>query len=300
MLLPLGKYNDFSPAFLKKIEEHILSLGKVVRYQFDISSKNPDPEKINGEVVWPASFTPDPAIFTIQDTDETRAGKSRFKHVAMVISVDKDGEQTRVRRLRVEAYQKGVLTLHPQDNTEDMELAMFLELHPAQNGGLYQDKQKAARFRRIDENRFAKEKRELRSLKLKAATEAQKMSDQEVSDFALGMLWDTTQDIEVLREKVEALAETSPAHFMGKIEGKALKVQALLNEALQKEIIKYSPSESKYSWHGTEEVIAVLTPGGEKNHLEKGADWIEGNGKKGEAVLNKIKGMLKKEAPAQS
>ena len=67
----VAHYNNLSPKLRKELEEKIKGFGKAVRYKFDISKHNPDPDKYNGEVVWPNTYTLDPCVWNIVDPYET-------------------------------------------------------------------------------------------------------------------------------------------------------------------------------------------------------------------------------------
>jgi len=52
LLREQGQYNDLTPELRNKLEGKVRGFGKTVRYKFDISNENPDPQKHDGKVLW--------------------------------------------------------------------------------------------------------------------------------------------------------------------------------------------------------------------------------------------------------
>jgi len=108
--------------------------------------------------------------------------------------------------------------LNLEDNRDDFYMAMMLELHPKNKDSKFASKTLRHMVTRIDENAAAKEARTERSERLKALNVAQGMSDTELIDFADAMQWDSTEEMEVLRNKAEELADTDPIFFNDLVE----------------------------------------------------------------------------------
>jgi hypothetical protein len=293
MLDNVQQFNDLSPEFLSALEERVLSYGPVVRYKFDIGHKNPDPEKYDGEIIWPALYTLDPARFNITESGENRKDKKRFKQIALIESVDNEGKVSKFKRVRLEARERGVKSLQVRDKQEDLHTAMYLELHPKLTGGDYQDKTMAAMFSRINEKAHATEQRTLRSQKLAALNVAQAMSEADIHQFALAHQWDAGMDEELLREKIEAMAEADPQHFSDLVKGKTLAYRATIQKALDAGHVAYQSTELQFAWTGSGETILKLSAASGKHPVEQMADWALTGGAKAEAVYNKIKSLLK-------
>jgi hypothetical protein len=293
MLDHVQQFNDLSPEFLSALEEKVLAYGPVVRYRFDIGHKNPDPEKYDGETIWPALYTLDPARFNITDSGENRKDKKRFKQIALIESVDNEGKVSKFKRVRLEARERGVKALQVRDKPEDLHTAMYLELHPKLTGGAYQDKTMAAMFSRIDEKAYSMEQRTKRSQRIAAVNVAEAMSEAEISQFALAHQWDLSMDEGMLRDKIEALAEADPQHFSDLVKGKSLEYRATIQKALDASVIAYQSAELQYLWSGSGEVILKLSAASGKHPVEQMADWALTGGAKAEAVYNKIKSLLK-------
>lgn len=294
LLENVGQMNDLSPKMREHLEKKIQGFGKQVLYKFDISSHNPDPERRDGEVLWPHLYTLDPRKFSVQDKFEDRAGKQKLKQIAIITEMNEENKATKFGKVQVKGRDKGVFRVD-LETEEGKAFAMFMELHPKHKNGEFSDKSKHQVFTRVDENALATEKRKERSEKLKALNEAQSLSDKEVVQFADAMTWDSTESLEILRSKIEDMAENEPAYFneMRSEGNRIVEVSSTLKRALDKNIIAFDSIEYKYHYTGNNQTIAVLQPVGDKSELQKMTDWIIGSGAAGDQAYNKIKSLLK-------
>lgn len=292
MLQKHGHYNDLSPELRKKLSEKIATFGNKVRYKFNISHDNPDPQKYNGDTVWPFMYVLDPCTFRITDKHETRENVSRAKEIGLVNKIDKDGKPESFQKIKVWSRHKGILTF---DLTEpgDVDMVMYLELHPKLKGGDFAAKDKQQLVERIDEHKEAKTQRDQRGAKRKALAIAEDMTDDGIIKFADAMLWDSSEEMPLLRNKVEQLAETNPEFFNDLVAGKSVEYQATVKRALDKGVWAFDPAEYKFIWTSNQQTITVLQPVGEKNHVEKMAEWLQTGGQKSDEVYKRVKGILK-------
>ena len=288
-------YNDLSPKLREELEQKIESFGKSVRYKFNIAKPNPDPSRYNGDTVYPNMYTLDPVRFTIQDPYENRPGKSKTKTIALIddASMNDKGVPERLFKVRVAGADKSILRLNISENRDDFYKAMWLELHPKLSGGQFADKNAYQVVSRIDENAAAREARIERSERLKALNAAQSMSDSELIDFADAMQWDSSESSEVLRNKVEELADTNPIYFNDLVQSKAVEYQSLIKQAMNKDLISFEHSEYKFVWSGNQQVITNLSPTGTKTHIEKLSEWMQTSGNKGDDLYKKLKSLVK-------
>jgi len=128
-----------------------------------------------------------------------------------------------------------------------------------------------------------------RTAKQKATNAAQAMSDKQLIDFADAMLWDSTQDPEILRNEVEFLAETEPKFFNELVDGRDIEYRALVQQALNKGAITFNPAEYSFAYGGNNHPIITLSPNGEQNEVQKMASWLQTGG---QDVYKKIKSLV--------
>jgi len=291
-LEPVAHYNNLSAKLREEIEAKLKGFGKSVRYKFEISKPNPDPAKYNGDTVWPNRYTLDPAVWDVTDPYEV-AGKSKSKKIGIVEAVDENGKPNRFRKIRVMAPQKGVLILDLENSQEDYYTAFALELHPKLIGGKFEDKNAYRVVTRIDENAEAETKRKERTARKKALDAAESMEDADIVNFADAMMWDSGEPANILRNKVEELAETDPEFFNDLIEKKEIQVRALVKQALDKRIITHDPVENKFMWASNMQLITALPVSLTANHVQQFAEWLVVGGSKAEEVHKKIKELSK-------
>jgi len=288
-------FNDLSPKLREELEQKVESFGKRVRYKFDIAKPNPDPEKYNGEFVYPNMYTLDPTKFTIQDPYENREGKSKTKNIGLVDDgfMSDTGVPERFKKIKVGGSDRSVLTLNIEDNRDDFYMAMLLELHPKNKGSRFVSKTLHPIISRIDENAAAKDARTERSERLKALNVAQGMSDSELIDFADAMQWDSSEDIEILRNKAEELADSNPVYFNDFVQGKTVEYQSLVKQAMNKGLISFNHLDYSFTWTGNQQVITNLPPTGQKTEIQKMSEWMQTSGNKGDDFYKKLKSLVK-------
>lgn len=290
-------YNDLSPKLRLELEKKVESFGRVVRYKFDIAKPNPDPSRYNGDTIYPNIYTLDPTRFTLQDPYEDRDDKAKTKTIALIDenAINAEGLPEKFIKVRVNGASKSVLTLNIEDNREDFYMAMFLELHPKNKSGKFVRKDVHQVFSRIDENAAAREARTERSERLKALNAAQSMSDMELIDFADAMQWDSSENIEVLRNKTEELADTNPIYFNDLVSSKAVEYQSLIKQAMNKDLISFNYGEYKFVWSGNQQTITTLSPTGTLTEIQKLSEWMQTSGNKGDDLYKKLKSLVKGE-----
>ncbi len=277
-------YNNLSKKLRDTLDERINSFGKTVRYKFKISSPNPDKTMHSGKaVVWPSIYTLKPAVFTITDDKER-------KTIALPLGKDEAG-RTRFKKIRIIAAAEGNYALD-LENADDREIAYFLELHPKMEGGMFADKDKVFVFSRIDEKKLATEKKTERSERVKALTTAQAMSDADVKEFADAMTWDSGQDIDILKNSIEEMAEATPQTFNTLMSGKSVEYRAVVKRALDKNVIGFDPAEWKFIWSSNQQTLTVLSPS-EKGEVEQLAEFLMNGGDNAKKAYTTIKSLLK-------
>lgn len=294
MLKQVAEYNDISPVLQKKLEERIKSFGKVVKYRFDIEQENPDKTFYNGKTIFPGIYTLDPTVFDITDNDENREGKSKFKKIALIKSHESNGTggfKTEFIKIRVKAPARGILRLE-LDNPEDIAMCMIIEMHPKLKGGLFSDKNRNQVINRINEESEAVQASKERAERRKALNAVEDMQEPDLVKLADALGWDSTANIAILRNDAEQLAESDFTFFNEFVSSKKIEFQALVKQAIDREIITFDACEYKFTWTGNKQVITVLSPAGAESNVEKMAEWLQVGGDKATEVYSKLKGLV--------
>jgi len=288
-------FNNLSDKLRNELTTKIKSFGSSVRYKFNISTPNPDPSKYNGDTVWPNMYTLDPIKFEIIDPYETTSSK-RAKLIAYVTEVDEKGIPSRFKKIQVKGGDKGVINLDPLRNEDDFNMALLIELHPKLKGGMFSDPNRVQIVERIDYDSLATEQRKIRSARKIAMDVAEKMSDEEIIQFSDAMLWDSTERPNVLRNKVEEMAEKEPQLFNDLVNSKKMKYQAAIKRAVDNKVFNYDPVDAKLIWASTGQVIVTLGSVNDgRSDYERFAEWFMTAGKKADDVYNKLVSLWKKE-----
>jgi|LakMenEpi03Aug12_release.lakeMendotaPanAssembly.Ray.scaffolds.fasta_scaffold218596_1 bacterioferritin (cytochrome b1) len=291
LLTTIGKINAISEKLRAEIETKVLSFGDSVRYQFDISKDNPDPEKKDGKVVWPHVYTLQPRTFVITDPYISKGAQNSVK-IGLVDKLDEKGEKVEIwGKIQVLGQNRGIVEIK-LDSAEGISTAMFLELHPKMKNGIF-SKEGYKVFYRIDEKNLATEQRAERSLRKKAMDIAEKMSDAEAKMFSDAMTWDE-HDIDIIRNMIEDMAENEPAYFieMHDNDSKSILYQGTVQRAKDKKKIIFDNVNNSYTWENGK-VITMLAPESTRTDIEQMALWLQTGGEQAQKAFEKIQTLIK-------
>lgn len=293
MLEQVAHWNDLSPKLRNKLEDKINALGSKVVFKFHISRENPDPEKYNGSTIWPNIYTLDPATFDVTDKEEDRKDKTKQKKIGLIKTVDEKGLPTSFYKIKLQSRDAGRLVFDLENEEHRTQVALLL-LHPKMKGGDFMDKNKQQVFELVDLNREASENRAKRDAKFEAYAAAKAMTEQEILDYASAMVWDETEEIGLLRDRVEADAQENPDLFFDLRKSKTLEYQSTIKRALDKGIISVNPVDGKFTWTSNQQTITTLGGNnGSKNDVERFAEYLSTGGKNADEAYKKIKSLLK-------
>lgn len=281
------KYNNISDKLRAELKTTIEGFGKTAKYKFKISHPNPDKTLHSGKKeVWPAIYTLKPTVFTIVDPYDNQR-----KTIALYDGLDADN-RPKFKKIRVTSAAEGNYALD-MTNPDHQEIACVLELHPRLVDGKFKDKNKMQMIVRIDEKKLAGEKRTERSERVKALNKAQEMSEKQIVEFADAMLWDSAEDISILKDRIEEMAETTPKIFNDLMEGKSVEYRAIIKKALDKQVIGFNPAEWKFIWSASQETLTVLQQIDGTNEVEQLAEFLMTGGDKADKIYTRIKSSLK-------
>lgn len=289
MLEKVAHVNDLSDKFREELEAKINGFGKQVRYRFNISHPDPHPDN-KGMVVWPSVFKLGPIKYDIKDPHDPK----KRKQIALVKEVDEKGLPNAYYRIQVTERNEGILRLN-LDKDHDRDVCAVMELHPKFDGGQFQDKTLPPVFVRVDEQKDARRTREDRKTRINAMRVAADYNDGEVKDFACAMNWDENEDLDILRNKVEEMADKEPLRFTALVDDAGtFEYMANVKRAFDRQIIIFIPVENRVIWGANQQTIAILdrVEGTDKNNVQRLTDWITYNPEKGKQVYTQIKVLL--------
>lgn len=297
MLEQEGIYNDLSPKLREKLEARVNSFGKLVRYKFNLARPNPDPQKYNGDIIFPSQYNLHPVQWKITDTEEDRKDKQKVKNIGVIEKTERDERgnlQYRYTGVRVTDIERGI-KIFDMTKEDDKTIVASMELHPKNGSGLFKDAQMVSMFSRIDNNKYAEDQRKERSARKKALDAVENMNDKEIVDFIDGMTWDSTDEPGILRNKVEEYAESNPDLFNDLVASDKIKYRSTIKKAIDNRILTHNISEGSISWTSTGLQIISLGIGNEsKNDIERFSDWFLESGGKADVAYKKIKSLIEK------
>jgi len=286
MLEAVKHVNQFSDQFRNELEAKIDKFGKQARYRFYIEHNDPEPGS-KGKV-FPGIWTLPRKTFRITDPYS-----KKMVVVGMVERLNDKGEPEKYKKVQIEKRSNGLLVLN-LDDFDEREKCAFLELHPYHKGTKFGEKGRGL-FVRIDELKNAQETRSKRKLKTDAMFVATNLKDYEVRDFASALGWDETENLDVLRDKLESFAEGQPEQFTDEFNSATWSWRATIKRALDKQIILHHPAEDKVTFKQSGETIAILP------RLENSTDpvnkrlaeFLMHGGDKGEKMYKRIESLVK-------
>jgi hypothetical protein len=275
--------NELSDELIAKLQKKYNTLPAKLKYKFDIARKNPDPQKTNGEVVYNSYWVLQPVTFNIVDEFD-----KKVKKIGLVDSYDNEGRPNGYRRVHLVERDRGIKTINKID-IGSFDTFCYLELHPCASGGAYRNPEYSVLFELVNETKDAKNRDAVRKVKAAAMYAADNMSTQEELDFASAMNWDENMDGAVLHDMIGAMAEDHPEQFNKFLEGQDLIGKALVKRAENNGIIDWVPTEYKYVWSSTKDLIVAFGREEGMNRLEQMSNWLANK----PVVSEKIQALLK-------
>lgn len=295
MLEAQGIYNQLSDKLRADLAEKAKEASKIVVYQFSIARLNPDGEqRANGKYLYPLHWALTPISFKLVDPYD-----GKLKTIGMVVHLKENGHQSdKLRRVVIQEPWQGTLRLDMK-RAEDRDMFAYLELHPKMENGRFRDTELTPIFRKVDEVAQARVQLKTRQARIDAMYVAANMTTQETRDFACAMGWNEHEDETILRDRIVQCAEQDPEFFREFIDNKNIEFRAVIQRAMDNNIIAFIPVESKFVWVANGQPIAVLERADAGNVLERMVDWVLVS-KNGMEVFSKIKGFLAEKSKASA
>lgn len=271
-------FNDLSPELIAKTK---LKPGEHVVYRVEGIQPNPfDPNK------WAI-----PAAKNVPPTDQIwDSVKEEYVDIAAVRTVTPDGNHT-----FHDLYFFGNLGGHMilvGGRAADQEIHSYLSLCNYNGSNPNRDPSKEIYFELVDESAKSDKERKTRNLKREALNAAADLSAEEVRTYIAALGQDDSGKVEVLRNRLEDMADNDPQLFLDLINNKQAVMKATLNRALNKGIIQFDSEQSKFSWPNGEVILVVSRTSGGDN-IEELLGYCTSNAK-GEKVYQTIQSKSKK------
>jgi len=271
-------YNNVSPELLNQFK---LRPGEQVVYRVSGIQPNPmDPS------TWAI-----PSVKNVPVTDEIYDQiADRYVSIAAIRSVGTDGTIT-YHDLYFFGSQGGHLILLG-GRADHQEIHSYLSLCNYNGSNPNRDDSKEIVFELVDEVAKSQKETKKRNLKREALNSAADLSADDVRNYIAALGQDDTQKIEVLRNKLEAMADSDPEEFIALISNKQATMKATINRALSKGAIMFDTEQSRFTWPNGEAILTVSRTTGGDNVDELISFCV--SGAKGEKVYQTLQSKAKK------
>lgn len=289
-LQKLPNLNQIPAELLESIPK--LEPGQVATFRSLKTSKHFDLEKNTYTVVYPRLF--------ISYRDIVRY-KGKLYPIGIPRTFAADGK---VESFEADIFGAGVkfsgkFSLYG-DNMQDQEKYMFLMLCNLRKGNEFRDSRYAAKIEYIDVPSESKQSRKRRSLLRSALDIAENLSMKEIKDVVSALNMNESQEEVLLRDIVEAYAETNPELFIKSYQNPSFLQSAVVKRASDAGIIYWDQRSSKVRWSDANQTtLATLEPEAAKNWVRSFSEYCTSN-TAGQKAIKEIKKKLNERAPSLS
>jgi hypothetical protein len=283
----IGSLNAFSEKYLQKFQ---LKPGQVVEYKLLNGKKNDDPDTAKQRPMnYPrTTFSLKGAEAGIFDTELKRR---------IPCGILRSYDVTAAGEIANAVWEKyivdspdGVFALVGGQGIND-EIYFMLEHHP-ENEATPQDPNFPKKFKKIDKVADSKAKIQKNDQLLEALDFIKQLEVSEIQEFAQASGWNAKEDPSVLYAMMQEMAMQDPAKFLARANDRRTAIMALVRKALSENVIGYSPVQNKFTWAGTDDVIAQFEKADGVVAEDMLADYLYTGGKETEAKMNQMKRAL--------
>lgn len=243
-------YNNASPELINSTK---LKPGEKVVYRITNIQRNPmDPTK------WAL-----PSVKSVPPVDQIYdEAKQEFVDIAAVRAVNAEGEHT-FHEIYFYGNQGGTMVL-TGGRAIDQEIHSYLSLSNYNASNPNRDTTKEPIFELVDESVRSEKERKNRNLKREALNAAYDLSADDVKNYVAARGQDDTRPMDVMRNELEAYADSDPKGFLDLINNKQATMKAVINRALSKGVIVFDSESSRFTWPNGEAILTVArTTGGD-------------------------------------
>lgn len=270
--MKVTEYNQFSKSLVRKLKPD-------ERATYRILNVRPDPDNW-GRYLMPAAYQI-PSTDIIFDKE-----KGEFVTIGAIERQDNEGNAIFL-NIVFNAGNMGYIFLNGS-NPVHQKIYQYLDICNFNESNKNRNTEVEAVFYRVDNEKDAKEERQLRKMIAKAVTIAIELDDDKARSVAMAFGIDA-ESIEEIRNLLEDFAEMNPEEFLEVLERATLENETKLKEAVKKGIIKNNLNAQAFEWTDTGKEIMKYKKAPNKNYFKELADYLEENNPD---ELNAIKSRL--------
>jgi hypothetical protein len=269
-------YNNLHEKTVPKLKRGEIAIFKLLGIK-------PDPNN-EGRLLIPAGVSI-PNVDTIYDPN-----KGEYVDIACISSVGVDGN-AQLLDIWFRKESGGAIMCNG-NNRIDQELYGYLMLSNRRSNNEHKANDAEPVYELIDTKSVAQKVRGERSKKLEAMTVAAQMSSEDVVETVASLGLNEKQDLELLREKLEAMAENDPESFLKVASNSNKTIKANVKRAIDQGVIIFDKAQNAFKWALNEEIIATIPRSTGSGHLDGFAGFLISN-KKGEKIYEELTKLLK-------
>lgn len=270
-------FNNVSDSLLEKTK---LKKDEIVRYRIISTARHP----LTGEFIIPSAVSI-PATDEIWDQE-----LQEFVNIAAIDRISPDGSVS-FENIWFYGSDFGILTL-AGGSAKAQNLHSYLALSNYNASNPNRNTQVEPFYELMDENAKSETERKTRNLKREALNIAADLSIDDVKTYIAALGKDDTRKVEVMRNELEMFADRFPKEFLELMDNKQATLKAVINRALNKNIITFDVEQSRFSW-ANGEVIVTVSRSTQGDNVEDLLTYLISS-TKGEKILQTIQSKLKK------
>lgn len=270
--------NNVSDALLQKTK---LKRDEKVVYRVKSIARNP----VNPEEILIPSAINVPVMDQIWDD-----AKGEYVDIAAIQRISKDGNHL-YHNIWFYGAQGGYMVLRGNVAAEQ-EIHSYLALCNFNASNPNRDMSKPEIFELVDESAKSESERKTRNLRREALNAAADLSVDEVRNYIAALGRDDNRKIEILRNELEVMADNEPKEFLDLVSNKQAAMKATINRAIAKNVIRFDPEQSRFTWANGEAILTVARSTGSDAVDELISFCI--SSAKGEKVFQAVQSKAKK------
>lgn len=277
----IGEFNNISDELKKQIVP--LKPGEYAHYQLTTFQTIPDIQpgtmmrKYRHELIYAKDTIFDP-FYKSPDASHDAAPEGRAVEIGVPAPDGINLKEKQVTKVLTYEFRdpKGGSIILSGHNLADREMHEFLQLTNRLKDGIlaeHRDSSIEAIFVMVNKPKEAKIKNAHFKAKAQALSYVEKMTVDEMREFAAARNWNYKADQVILSQEIYEYAEKNPVQFAEEATSGDLKRKAAIKIALEEGVITFDPNAYKMTWKNGD-ILAQLERRADRNEIDAFNEWL--------------------------